>query len=386
MLIRHKRYGRLEVAATCPTRFGGVGKNCLVLLLVSLLSLQAVPQFAYGVIVLQKGENEGIRGVIVRKDESQIVVKVLARSGKTELRTIPRAQIEEIIETVDKQRLSGLKPSKPESYSLYAEELSDKRNDLEAREMGIRLFLIAAHLDPNRLGRSSLLGMTRLSRSSDEERRFRAMVYLLDTAHDRSSLQAPQHQSRPVVSLKMDQGRFKSLLKVGELIRKGEKRTAQLMIQRPPVRRALARYGQVMTAKQLENIASTRCSNCKGGKMKCTHCNGTGRVAGTRRVKCPRCMRGTTLCNICFGNYVQRWTSRADSFRLLTLELAILKSLGAEPLIAPAIGARSKAKVSAWSKVVRSKQTQKAPTLTLQTITEFDPRLSVYNNGKWGKP
>jgi len=46
------------------------------------------------------------------------------------------------------------------------------------------LYLIAAYRNPQELGRSSLLGMTALARTPAEERRFRAMTYLLGDDHD----------------------------------------------------------------------------------------------------------------------------------------------------------------------------------------------------------
>ena len=50
--------------------------------------------------------------------------------------------------------------------------------------MALRLFLIAAHLDPQKLGPSSLLGMSLLASTPAEVRKYRAMAFLLDPKGD----------------------------------------------------------------------------------------------------------------------------------------------------------------------------------------------------------
>ena len=93
---------------------------------------------------------------------------------------------------MSEERLAELVRSNPDAYREYAEELAEKRKDPDAQQTSIRLFQMAAVLDPQRLGRSCLLGMVPLARDAAEQRRFRAMAYLLDPDHDPALLQASE--------------------------------------------------------------------------------------------------------------------------------------------------------------------------------------------------
>src|SRR5262249_5895515 len=103
-------------------------------------------------------------------------------------KTIAKSEVDLIHRPVAAERLTALSPERPKEYRDYAEELADKKVDPEARETGLRLYAIAANLDPANLGRSSLLGMTALAASVEEERQYRALAFLLDPEHDRGVL------------------------------------------------------------------------------------------------------------------------------------------------------------------------------------------------------
>jgi hypothetical protein len=139
--------------------------------------------------VLLKNEATPVRGYLVAEDEQSVTLRVLEANGDWRERRILRESIEIVIRPVDAARLAELDPKFPRAYRDYAEELAEKRVDPEARETAIRLYLIAAYLAPDELGRSALLGMVPLARHEPERRRFRAMAYLLDPAGDRQLLQ-----------------------------------------------------------------------------------------------------------------------------------------------------------------------------------------------------
>jgi hypothetical protein len=65
--------------------------------------------------------------------------------------------------------------------------------------------------------------------------------------------------------------------------------------------------------------------------------------------------------------------------RLIRLELALSGAAEAEPAPAPeAASARP-----SWSAALAAGRTQPVPSLSLETLTEFDPKLCVYRDGKW---
>jgi len=139
-------------------------------------------------IVLPKGDGPPIAGFLVHDDSTKIVLRERLADGTFQDREIMRSQIDEVILTVSAERLQSLRPDDPSGYRDYAEELAEKRKDPEARATAVRLYLIAAHLAPDKLGRSCLMGIAALADEPADVRKFRALAYLLDPAHNRELL------------------------------------------------------------------------------------------------------------------------------------------------------------------------------------------------------
>ncbi len=129
-------------------------------LLLLLLCLPARP--AAAVILYLKDQDQPIRGYYVRENEHAVVLLELLPNGSTAERSVPRTQIDDMIRSVSEERLAALRPENPDAYREYAEELAEKRKDPDAQLTGLRLYQMAAVLEPQRLGRSCLLGMVPL--------------------------------------------------------------------------------------------------------------------------------------------------------------------------------------------------------------------------------
>ncbi len=304
----------------------------LVLLTCCLIAMAPSPCSA--VIVLPAGGGKPIKGRLVRMSPEVIVLRVRRPDGSWHERTIDRSGVEDVLVTVSKDRLASLGADRPKDYRDYAEELAEKREDPDARAAAIRLYLIAAYLDPDRLGRSCLLGMTGLARDAEEERKFRAMVYLLDPEHDRRSLRpaADRALDRP----SDDPEARDALLKTLRTLRLGRRREALHLAKRPDVTRQLASLADIMTHDELVRAAE-----------------------GTGKSLSPAMLR-----------------------KVLTLELALLKDPAAPIEPAPAKG-----ELPRWSQTIGGGAATPLPSLTLETLVgEFDPRKCHYRDGKWVEP
>ena len=88
----------------------------------------------HAVFVLRKGESEPIIGHLVSENARQVVVRVERRESDRNT-VVPRAEIEELVYTVDLKRLATLSPAQPTAYREYAEELSEMKADPEARDL-----------------------------------------------------------------------------------------------------------------------------------------------------------------------------------------------------------------------------------------------------------
>ena len=308
-------------------------RSLLVLLVFgSILGLWVVE--AQAVVVFVKGRDKPIIGIIKQKDERFVVVEQVLSNGTRPVTKIPRADIEDIIETVVPERLEKLDPENPQAYHDYAEELTVKRDDPEAREMAIRLYLIAAHLDPKDHGRSSLLGMVQLARNDNEERNLRAMAYLLDSEHNESVLREPDVvKSKPK---SVDDGARQRLLTAIRQVRQQQRQhMARETANREEVKALFAQVEEIMSHKEFINASS------------------------------------------------EKELSPHSLEKLITLELALLPSTGvvARP--------QSTRKLTSWLQGIDRDGLAAVPPLSLnpeqmlEKITEFDPNNCYFRDGKW---
>lgn len=296
----------------------------MVLVIACLLCPWTVP--AWAVIVFEKGSDVPTVGYLVRQDEKLVVIREELPNGQTRRRDLLRSQIDDILIAVSKERLEGLSPDKPEDYRDYAEELAEKRKDPDARATSLRLYLIAAHLDPEKLGRSCLLGMVALARHSNEEQKFRAMAYLVDPNHDRSLLKistTTAHASR------VDDGGRDVLLKALKALRRGQHRTAMTLAKRPIVMETLERYSDVLTYEEFTQLEKEVPAET---------------------------LRKVLVLEMMLSDREDRATEK------------------------------SKPEIEPWSHIVEREGTAPVPSLRLETLTEIDPRECLYRDGKWIRP
>jgi hypothetical protein len=281
------------------------------------VAMSAAPSWA--ITVFERGRTEPTRGRLVRQAPDQIVIEEILPDGATRQRAIPRSQIEDLIDPVSAERLSNLAPDQPHGYRDYAEELAEKKVDPDARAAAIRLYLIAAHLDPANLAKSSLLGMTALARSPEEERKFRAMAYLHDPGHDRALLRTAEK----VAATEPPSETRDALWRALQLRRQGNRRAALLNLGRVGVEDELAKYRDLLTVEEFTQVG---------------------------------------------------------------LPDELLRKIVALELNLESGAARAADDRPAWSQLDSPSAQAPVPSLSLDTLTEFDPRLCVYRDGQWVAP
>ena len=338
------------------------------------LWLAAAPAWAV-IVYFQDAQREPVAGYLVRQDAQTVVLRVESGEGKTEEKTFPRVQVIDVLQTVSQERLAALQPANPQAYHDYAEELAEKRRDPEARDTALRLYLIAAYLDRAKLARGALLGMAGLARNGQERRKFRAIADLLDPNHNRGLL-AVANANTPKGRLE-DQDK-KLFLDALRLLRQGHRSEALNMIERPAVKKAFAFYQHKLSAKDFEKAAKADCPHCERGFIDCERCQGTGRRRVGGRVNlCGLCNRGNLPCSHCRGDFQNPVPPAAILHQLVALELELLSD-------APQPAAASQE--PSWAALLGRGESDPAPALSLETLTEFDPRQCVYRNRRWESP
>ncbi len=327
---------------------------------------------AGAVIIFLKGQDQPVRGYLLRQNERVVVIDQLLPDDTTKERTISRSDIDDMIQTVSAERLEALRPDAPDKYREYAEELAEKGKDPDARVAAIRLFLIAADLAPDRLGRSCLLGMVPLARNVNEQRRFRAMAYLLDPKHNPNLLRIPLPTATPKHTADPHQAEF--MLRALRLLRQGKGREALVQARRIKMKERLPSLTDTITFAEFERACAPTCPYCKRGRVTCPECNGKKFVL---EKSCATCRaRGDIACPHCGGDYRNNRLPPSLLKRIVRLELQWLPA--AEPLADAPRPTRT-----SWSLSVQRNQSAPLPPLTLETVTEFDPRENVFQDGKW---
>ena len=319
-----KRFGQAPWRPQFSTIFGVSAESPSHFFLASLVWLAAT-QSAWGIVVFERGRSEATVGRLVRQDERSIVIEIAQPDGNPIKREILRSGIDELIVVVCEDRLAALRPENPAEYRDYAEELFVKRKDPDALETSIRLYLIAAYLAPETLGHSCLLAMIALARDPAEQRRFRAMAFLLDPKHDRTILKMADEDRSDEPS---DEGRH-GLLQAVRAIRRGQRRVALQWLERPFVLQELEKYQDLICPEQIRSLDDEIP---------------------------PAVLR-----------------------RLLVVEWLLGRSEDAGDSM-------SADRTLAWSQIARRRELAPIVPLTLETLTEFDPRESIYDHGRWRRP
>jgi hypothetical protein len=283
-------------------------------------------QSAEAVVVYKRGSNKPITGHLVRQDEREVVIRDEASAGLKEI-VIPRAEIEDLIESISVTRLEALDPARPQEYREYAEELAEKKLDPEARLMAVRLFQIAAWLDPANTGHGALLGLVSVARPGVEEARFRAAAYLFDPGHDKALLE----KSTVLAPGKQEESPVQGLLEALRLLRRGRGVQARAVVSAPAI-------GDELAAQQALLSRDEFLAACAAKEL-----------------------------------------SDEQLRKVLDLELSLESRLqGGSEL--------TQTTLASWNDSVRTGNLAPLPQLQFDRLTEFNPRESVFRNGKWQQP
>ena len=348
-----------------------------------LVALGIVVPRAEAVVVELHDKGQLVHGKLVQLTPQLVVVDQVAGDGTTQRLQFSRDEIAKLSLNVSDDRLAALDPHTPLAYFQYAEELSDFRNDPDARETAIRLYLIAGQLDADRLGDQALNGLISLARTAAEERLLRAMRHLRQVASRTGTAPLSAQRDRAL----LDSGAVEGLMECIRSLRSGDRRKALEQLARPEVRDALTRIHCELTGDDIQRLAHGECSACIDGRVHCERCGGEGRAeSASGRVPCANCREtGLVQCTACRGRDYFTRPSPESLRKLLALELDILSQRAAAG--EPASGNRP---IRAdgyrnWS-LAQHKQPRATLLLDWSNVTEFDPRESVYVGNRWTRP
>jgi hypothetical protein len=293
----------------------------------------AWPAPVHAVVVLKKGAKEPLFGHLVSQTDAAIVLRETTAGGAPRETTIPRSEIDELIVTVSPDRLAALDPNEPQLYREYAEELAEKARDPEARETAIRLLHIAAYRGNGKLRKSALLALAGLASTPAQARHWRAAAYLLDPEHDRATL---EQSSAPVAaSSPANRAALSELLRAVRAVRQAKPSETRRILDGETVTPAWDVISKTITREELLALATTK----------------------------P------------LPDAVLR--------QLLAAEVQLERALAMQ---APTPAPSAETVSTSWQTALRPGGLDPLPSLDLLHLTPFDPRASVWRDGKWVVP
>jgi hypothetical protein len=347
--------------------------HCLVLGLAA--GLFFLPAASWAILIETK---EGpIGGYFLSDDGKILTIKIRLPDGTEKTRDFQRDKIK-ILYDLDRKQLGKLSRENPKGYRDMADELAKHANDPEARDTAMRLYLIAAYLDPKQFGASSLVRMGDLAVSPVEARKCRALAFLLNPKEDAGLLKAQEVKPVP----KGQAAALKEFLKALQLFRAGKIKEATGAARREGLDKIFtAAPGMVDQKTFLHRCTEANCPTCKLlGKVKCSICNGTKKTRNAfgQQVACTTCNgTGVVACSACDGTGINPITD--DVLRtILRAELWAVEQLSGH--------GPKKETESGWSTILEARQVSPVIPLSLETITEFDPQKCLYRDGKWVAP
>jgi hypothetical protein len=349
-------------------------------------------------VIIEWNTGKRMSGYMVSESDTFVELKQRQEDGTWKVSKYPITGDTLVLRTIKETRLLELDPSNPQTYRDYAEELAVKKEDIEARDMAIRLYQIAAYKNREELGESCLLGMAKLGRTAAERRKFSAMAYLLDKEHDKSRLKAPPRVVTKVKKPTRNITDFKTLLKILRDIRSGKPARKKSALWKLGEKKSLVEayspfedlisLGDLRAECRRENV----CSECTDGVSVCRACDGTGKrtTFGSTR-PCSTCRgRKRLACVSCYGITVVKSMPSDKLAQLLRVELKLMEIIDGkvaeidEPVdVAP--DAKAVATARRWSDITVDGPSP-VPAMSLLHLTEFDPRASKYRDDKWVVP
>jgi hypothetical protein len=281
-----------------------------------------------------------VGGYLVSEDVKgkRLTVRVVLPDGEEKVQVFELAKIT-VRHKVDRDRLAKLTKENPGAYVKYAEELADKKTDPEAIEVALRLFLIAAYLEPAKMGRACLLRMSELAADDAHARKYRAMAFLLDANHDPALLKLDARKS------------------------------------------ALSALPDAKAARAALTFFRKALQQFREGKFKEAQQNAGVPAVAVCFKQAPGMMDQKSFIQACKDATLNKSVAEGHLEYVLRAEIwALRQILADDPMPMKKIGA------GGWYSALHNHELSPIPPLSLETITQYNPRECVFRKGSWKVP
>lgn len=339
--------------------------------LLAFLCALAFPADGSAIVLKIKKTKTILRGKLVSETKSTLLVEVTEPGSKTAEKTFQLSDVD-ILYRVNRKRLALLRPGQAKTYLDQADEFAkraEKYNDPEAKGLARRLYVIAAFGSSGAQKTKCLVALATVSQNSAEEKRIRALAYLSDPKRDPALLTSNPLANNAKKDLPWDD--FREALRA---LRSGKVGEALDKVDEKGVAECFENVPGFFSIHEFRRLCLKMKCVCKGfGAIQCRTCKGKGIV--NRRL-CGDCSGNKRIvCGNCNGRGVAQ-----------QLELTQLRKIvRAELHLETKQSTKTTKRISSWATQVIA---DSAPVreLTLENVTQINPRKCVYRDGKWLEP
>lgn len=303
-------------------------------ILACVMACYCLPVFVHGDTIFLK-DGDTIFGRFVSEDEQSIHFSQRTDVfGEYQTVVIEKSQIAEMVVNIDPVLLEKLDPDQPNEYRDLAEELMTQKTDPEARDLAMRLFVLAIQYGDSKIHASCFSGLIYLSNDQDEEKQIRALANIMVPQANQSWLSPVESSSSNRVETDDRAGQLHQLAEALKQLRSEQRREAAVTLSKPWMDDVMLPFSV-----------------------------------------------------ICDGNQLRSWAMAAELeteslARILELEIAIAQQLDRTGNAVEINSQPSAADRQDWSKLAVSGKPIRPPA-TLANLTRFDPGKPWFRNGQW---
>jgi len=234
----------------------------ILLLLVAMLFATGRSEHLHGDMLVVAGEPAPRFGRVRKATDDNTILFEALWDDKTEQLRIARDDVELLVITIDEERLEKLNPGDLHAYRDYAEELAAQQKDPLARDLAIRLYLIAAangfrdDADPV-VALSALAGLTALGRTENERKSFEVLRFVYDRRDHLVPLQPAANNDRVERSPNASET-INDLLAAVRLLRQEDFSTPKERFQQNAIQKELANWSSICSPLEINEILSNK--------------------------------------------------------------------------------------------------------------------------------
>ena len=299
----------------------------LPIIILSFIVLSGVAPSISADMIWQKNADQPRYGWVIDQNDETIVFREFGSNESAPIE-LKRIEFLTIVVNIDHGRLESLHPRDWSAYRNYAEELAAQKRDPTARQLAVRLYLIAANGSSGAMQQSCLSGLVALAENESQRTKWRTLQRLI---HPASSFNTDSPHNLPN---SVSPSEIAAALEMVRMVRRGLREEALKRLTADSTVSSSTPWSDLVSIDQLTQMAT------------------------------------------------QERLTQEQLHRLLQMELALLDSTFASA----SDSHRESTTPEDWTEMAQSGAATITEIPSFKNITPFDPEACVYRGNRWVRP